>query len=57
MRRDRLTPREKNYLRAMASLSAEEHRSADIAMALVSSLGAVRAKLIKYGILIQMAIQ
>ena len=54
VRFDRLTPREKNYLRAMASLGAKAHRSADIATALgvkISSLGPVRAKLIRKGMI------
>ncbi|NNM58857.1 MAG: AAA family ATPase [Legionellales bacterium] len=54
VRFDRLTPSEKNYLRAMASLSAEAYRSSDIASILgvnISSLGPVRAKLIKKGMI------
>lgn len=54
VRFDRLTPSEKNYLRAMAQLGSEAHRSGDIAAILgvkVSSLGPVRAKLIKKGMI------
>lgn len=54
VRFDRLTPSEKNYLRAMAQLGADAHRSGDIAAILgvkVSSLGPVRAKLIKKGMI------
>lgn len=48
----RLTPGEKNFLRAMAELGPGAHRTGDIAAALgvkVNSLGPVRAKLIKKG--------
>ncbi len=54
VRFDWLTPSEKNYLRAMAQLGSEAHRSGDIAAILgvkVSSLGPVRAKLIKKGMI------
>lgn len=54
VRFDRLTPSEKNYLRAMAELGPGPHRSSDIATVLgakVSSLGPVRAKLIKKGMI------
>lgn len=54
VRFDRLTPSEKNYLRAMAELGPGPHRSSDIAAALgvkVTSLGPVRAKLIKKGMI------
>ncbi len=54
VRFDRLTPSEKNYLRAMAHLGSEAHRTSDIAAVLgvkVSSLGPVRAKLIKKGMI------
>lgn len=54
VRFDRLTPSEKNYLRAMAHLGPGPHRSSDIASALgvkVTSLGPVRAKLIKKGMI------
>lgn len=52
VRFDRLTPAEKRYLRAMASLGAGPHRSGDIAHQLgvkVSSTGPVRASLISKG--------
>ncbi|MGH8209901.1 MAG: AAA family ATPase [Steroidobacteraceae bacterium] len=52
VRFDRLTPSEKNFLRAMAALGPGAHRTGDIANALdvkVTSLGPVRAKLIKKG--------
>ena len=54
VRFDRLTPREKNYLRAMASLGAGPQRSGDIADILdvrVQSLGPVRASLIAKGMI------
>ena len=54
VRFDRLTPREKEYLRAMAELGAGAHRSGDIADALgvkINTLGPVRAKLIKKGMI------
>lgn len=54
VRFDRLTPGEKNYLRAMAHLGPGAHRSGDIASALgvkVTSLGPVRAKLMKKGMI------
>jgi hypothetical protein len=54
VRYDRLTPGEKNFLRAMATLGAGPHRTADIADALrvkISSLGPVRAKLIQKGMI------
>jgi hypothetical protein len=54
VRFDRLTPSEKNFLRAMAELGAGAHRTGDIANALgvqVTSLGPVRAKLIKKGMI------
>ena len=50
----RLTPGEKNFLRAMADLGPGAHRTGDIAAALgvkVNSLGPVRAKLIKKGMI------
>jgi hypothetical protein len=53
VRFDRLTPSEKNFLRAMAELGPGAHRTGDIATTLgvkVTSLGPVRAKLIKKGI-------
>jgi hypothetical protein len=54
VRFDRLTPNEKNYLRAMAEFGPGAHRFGDIAAALgvkVTSLGPVRAKLIKKGMI------
>jgi hypothetical protein len=54
VRFDRLTPSEKNYLRAMAELGPGPQRSGDIASVLgvkVTSLGPVRAKLIKKGMI------
>lgn len=52
VRFDRLTPAEKNYLRAMATLGAGPHRSGDIAAELVrkvNSLGPTRSALIAKG--------
>ena len=52
VRFDRLTPGEKNFLRAMAAFGSGAHRTGEIADALgqkVTSLGPVRAKLIKKG--------
>ncbi len=54
VRYERLTPSEKNFLRAMAELGPGAHRTSDIAETLgikVSSLGPVRAKLIKKGMI------
>jgi AAA ATPase domain len=54
VRFDRLTPSEKNFLRAMAELGAGAQRTADIADILrvkISGLGPVRAKLIKKGMI------
>lgn len=54
VRFDRLTPSEKNYLRAMAELGAGPHRSGDIAEQLgrlSSSLGPVRSSLIAKGMI------
>lgn len=54
VRFDRLTPREKTYLRAMAQLGAGPYRTADIAEALgvkITTLGPVRANLIKKGMI------
>lgn len=54
VRFDRLTPSEKNFLRAMAHLGAGNQRTSDIATNLGSSLsaiGPVRAKLIKKGMI------
>lgn len=52
VRFDRLTPRERRYLRAMAQLGPGPHRTADIADCLgvkITTLGPVRASLIKKG--------
>jgi hypothetical protein len=52
VRFDRLTPAEKNYLRAMATLGPGPHRSGDVAENLgrkVNSLGPVRSALIAKG--------
>lgn len=52
VRFDRLTPREKKYLRAMAQLGAGPHRSGDVATcfnAKVSSLAPTRSSLIAKG--------
>lgn len=52
VRFDRLTPREKQYLRAMAELGPGLHRTADIADTMgvkITTLGPVRASLIKKG--------
>jgi hypothetical protein len=52
VRFDRLTPGEKNFLRAMAELGPGPHRTGDISEALgmkVTSLGPLRARLIKKG--------
>lgn len=54
VRFDRLTPSEKKFLRAMAELGPAAHRSGDVAHLLgakVTSLGPVRAKLIKKGMI------
>jgi hypothetical protein len=54
VRFDRLTPGEKNFLRAMAELGSGASRSGDIATCLgvkVNSIGPVRAKLIKKGMI------
>lgn len=54
VRFDRLTPSEKNFLRAMAELGRGAQRTGDIAENLrvkVTSLGPVRAKLIKKGMI------
>jgi hypothetical protein len=54
VRYDRLTPSEKNFLRAMAELGPGPQRTGDIADTLkvkVTSLGPVRAKLIKKGMI------
>lgn len=52
VRFDRLTPREKKYLRAMAELGTGPHRSSDVADRLevkINTLGPVRASLMKKG--------
>ncbi len=54
VRFDRLTPSEKNFLRAMAGLGPGAHRTADIAENLgvkIASIGPVRAKLITKGMI------
>lgn len=54
VRFDRLTPREKRYLQAMASLGAGPYRTSDIADGLgvkITTLGPVRANLIKKGMI------
>lgn len=54
VRYDRLTPSEKNFLRAMAELGPGANRTGDIAETLgvrVNSLGPVRAKLIRKGMI------
>ncbi|OHC75904.1 MAG: AAA family ATPase [Rhodospirillales bacterium RIFCSPLOWO2_12_FULL_58_28] len=54
VRYDRLTPSEKNFLRATAELGPRAHRTGDIAEILVvkiTSLGPVRAKLINKGMI------
>ena len=54
VRFDRLTPKEKRYLRAMAGLGAGPHRSGEVARALgvgASSLGPTRGALIEKGVI------
>jgi len=54
VRFDRLTPREKDYMRAMASLGAGPHRSGEIADKLkapVRSVAPVRSSLISKGMI------
>ena len=54
VRFDRLTPREQEYLRAMAALGAGPHRSGDIAAALgiaVTTAGPLRTGLIRKGMI------
>jgi hypothetical protein len=54
VRFDRLTPKEKSYLRAMAELGPGPHRSGDIAQTLgktVNSLGPIRQSLITKGMI------
>lgn len=54
VRFDRLTPSEKHFLRAMAELGPNAHRTGDIAGILnikVGSLGPLRARLLKKGMI------
>lgn len=54
VRFDRLTPREQDYLRAMAELGPDAHRSGEIAALMhrtVESLGPLRSGLIKKGMI------
>jgi hypothetical protein len=54
VRYDRLTPSEKNFLRAMAELGPGAHRTGDIADTLkvkITSLGPTRARLIRKGMI------
>jgi len=54
VRYERLTPGEKHFLRAMAELGPDSHRTSDIADMLgvkVNALGPVRAKLIRKGMI------
>jgi len=54
VRFDRLTPSEKNFLRAMATFGSGAHRTSEIADALgqrITSLGPTRAKLIRKGMI------
>ena len=54
VRYERLTPGEKHFLRAMAELGPDAHRTSDIADTLnvkVNALGPVRAKLMKKGMI------
>ncbi len=54
VRFDRLTPSERNFLRAMAELGAGPHRTGDVADILgvkITSLGPVRSKLIRKGMI------
>ena len=54
VRFDRLTPSEKNFLRAMAELGPGASRTGDIAASLgvkVTSIGPVRSKLIRKGMI------
>ena len=54
VRLDRLTPREKSYMRAMAGLGPGPHRSGDIAQALqskVQSVAPIRQSLIRKGMI------
>lgn len=54
VRFDRLTPKEKEYLRAMAQLGSGPYRAGDVAQLLgvkITSLGPLRAKLIQKGMI------
>jgi hypothetical protein len=54
VRMDRLTPRERDYMRAMAELGAGPHRSGDIAALLgvqVTTVGPLRSGLLKKGMI------
>lgn len=54
VRFDRLTPREKDYLRALAELGADAHRSGDVATSLgvkVQSVAPLRSGLIRKGMI------
>jgi len=54
VRFDRLTPREKEYLRALAGLGTENHRSGDVAEKLgarVQSVAPIRNSLVKKGMI------
>ena len=54
VRFDRLTPREKKYLRAMAQLGSGPYRTSDIADTLkvkINTLGPLRAGLIRKGMI------
>jgi hypothetical protein len=54
VRIDRLTPREKDYMRAMAELGPGPHRSGEIAQALsmdVTAAGPLRGALIRKGMI------
>jgi hypothetical protein len=54
VRLDRLTPREQDYVRAMAELGPGPHRSGDVAAALgigVTSAGPLRTALIRKGMI------
>ncbi len=54
VRFDRLTPRERDYVRAMAELGPDSHRSGDIADLLgvaVTTVGPLRGKLVRKGMI------
>lgn len=54
VRFDRLTPSEKKFLRAMATLDPKSHRSGDVAAVLnvkTTNLAPIRSKLIKKGMI------